>query len=412
MGKNNELMNNLIHKFAVPLSAVLFVAFFMTTAFILMTKVSWADNGQAPTSGRLITIHDRGVEKVIVSQAATISDALDEAGIAVDAKDSVEPALDEKLVASDYQVNIYRARPVIVIDGATQTKVMTPYQTATQIAESAGVKLYSEDKTSLRQSDNIIAEGAGLQLIVDRATPFTFDLFGEVKTVRTQAETVDGMLTEKGIKLGVDDRLSIDKNSKITDGMSIRLWREGKQTVSAEVAIDFPVEKIQDGDRAIGYSEVRTAGEKGLRTVTYEVLIQNGQEVSRTEIASLTTKEPKKEVVVVGIKNNGSGLTKSMGVKFFTDSKGVVHRETYYDLPMSVVMGNCNQGGKYTVRPDGVKVDSDGYIIIAAALSRYPRCSVVETSLGPGKVYDTGGFTTVHPDGFDLATDWSNYNGN
>lgn len=302
MGKNNELMNNLIHKFAVPLSAVLFVAFFMTTAFILMTKVSWADDGQAPTSGRLITIHDRGVEKVIVSQATTISDALDEAGVTVDAKDSVEPALDEKLVASDYQVNIYRARPVIVIDGATQTKVMTPYQTATQIAESAGVKLYSEDKTSLRQADNIVAEGAGLQLIVDRATSFTFDLFGEVKTVRTQAETVDGMLIEKGIKMGTDDRLSIDKNSKITDGMSIRLWREGKQTISTEVAIDFPVEKIQDADREVGYNEVRTAGEKGLRTVTYEVLIQNGQEVSRTEIASLTTKAAKTEVVVVGVK--------------------------------------------------------------------------------------------------------------
>ena len=78
---------------------------------------------------------------------------------------------------------------------------------------------------------------------------------------------------------------------------------------------------------------------------------------------------------------------------------------------MGVVMQACGQGGYYTVRPDGAKVDAQGYILIAANYARYPRCSIVETSLGPGKVYDTGGFALVHPEGFDLATDWTNYNG-
>ena len=115
---------------------------------------------------------------------------------------------------------------------------------------------------------------------------------------------------------------------------------------------------------------------------------------------------------MVGAKASGNPLTKSMGVNQFTDSKGVVHRETYYDLPMSIVMGNyCGAGGYYTVRADGAKVDKDGYIIVAAHLGNYPRCSVVETSMGLGKVYDTGGFASVHPHGFDLATDWSNNNG-
>ena len=79
---------------------------------------------------------------------------------------------------------------------------------------------------------------------------------------------------------------------------------------------------------------------------------------------------------------------------------------------MSVVMNACGQGGFYEVRAaDGIKVDRDGYVIIAANYGRYPRCSVVETSVGPGKVYDTGGFAVKHPDGFDIATDWTNNNG-
>ena len=77
---------------------------------------------------------------------------------------------------------------------------------------------------------------------------------------------------------------------------------------------------------------------------------------------------------------------------------------------MSVVMGYCGGGG-YSVRADGVKVDKDGYVLVAANLSRYPRCSIVETSLGTGKVYDTGGFAANNPEQFDLATDWSNHDG-
>lgn len=94
----------------------------------------------------------------------------------------------------------------------------------------------------------------------------------------------------------------------------------------------------------------------------------------------------------------------------YTDSLGITHRETYYDLPMNIVIGACGPGD-YTIRYDGAKIDKDGYILVAANLFHYPRCSIVETSMGLGKVYDTGGFAVRHPYGFDLATDWTNYNG-
>ena len=77
---------------------------------------------------------------------------------------------------------------------------------------------------------------------------------------------------------------------------------------------------------------------------------------------------------------------------------------------MSGVMGFCGKSG-YTVREDGAKVDDEGYVIVAANLDRYPRCSVVETSLGLGKVYDTGTFAATNPEQFDLATDWTRRDG-
>ena len=118
--------------------------------------------------------------------------------------------------------------------------------------------------------------------------------------------------------------------------------------------------------------------------------------------------EEPKPVVFTPLPN---ALTASKGAQIFVDTLGVAHRETYYDLPMNIVIRACGANGSYSVRSDGAKVDQDGYVLVAANLRSYPRCTVVETSLGPGKVYDTGGFAVKHPYGFDLATDWSNYNG-
>ncbi len=218
------------------------------------------------------------------------------------------------------------------------------------------------------------------------------------------------MLTQKKITVGETDHVSLPLTTAIAEGMTIEIWRDGKQTVSVDQEIPFTVEKTYDAARPIGYREVQTAGILGKRTVVYEVEMQAGKEVNRKEIQNIITQDPKKQIEVVGL-NPGNGLSRSKGANMFTDSKGIVHRETYYDLGMNVVMQSCGAGGVYTVRPDGAKVDKDGYILIAANLARYPRCSVVETSLGLGKVYDTGGFAAKHPDGYDLATDWTNNDG-
>ena len=280
------------------------VFFLILTIVIAISGVTYAGSGSQ--TGHLITIHDRATEKVILSKADTIGDALKEAGIPVDSKDLVEPTPGEILVAPDYQVNIYRARPVLVIDGNVRQKIISPYQTAQQIAKSAEIVLYPEDKTSIDQVDNL-NDGAGLQLTIDRATAFKFTLYGKTSIVRTQADTVGEMLDEKGIKLTKKDRVLPKQSTKIHAGLVVKVWREGKHTVTVEESVDFQVEQIQDADREVGYLLVTTPGQKGMRSVTYEIIVQDGKEVSRKEIASLTIKQPEKQIEIVGAKLSFSG---------------------------------------------------------------------------------------------------------
>ncbi len=397
------------HHYRFLFSALAALALFAVIVFT--GHYALAAGEDKPTNGRIITLHDQGVDKGFITKKSTLREALAEQKIYVDKLDRTEPGLDEKLVANSYQVNVYRARQVLVRDGEKETKIITSYRTPKQIAAHAKIELYDEDSVKLTSSSDPIADGVAEVMSISRSTPFSFNFYGKEQTARTMARTVGDMLKEKGIKMESVDDISPSINTPIAEAMTVKLWRNGVQTLTQEEEVKFETKQVLSADQPVGYKKVDTPGETGKRTVTYEVNMQNGVEVSRKEINAVTTKQPSEQVEIVGTKPNGNGLTKAKGVMMFTDSKGVVHRETYYDLNMATVMRNCGMGGYYTVRADGAKVDRDGYVIIAAHLGNYPRCSVVETSIGAGKVYDTGGFTANHPHGFDLATDWTNGDG-
>ena len=389
----------------------MYLAIFISAVFLALS-ISFNHTALAQTSGkRLMTVYDRNTQSSFLTDKKTVIEALNDKGIELDPRDTVEPSRDEELVANDYSVNIYRARPVVVIDGATRVKLMTPYQVPERIAKDALISMYPEDIARLKPSADFVGDGAGLQMTIDRAIAINLDLYTKRTEIRTQGNTVGEMLKEKGIDLDASVRVSVDVDTPITAGMEVRVWKEGVQTVAIDQAEPFPIEKVFDADRFIGYSAVSSVGVPGVRTITYEIEVKDGVEVSRKEIANIINQQPVKQVMIMGIKSLPGALTQSKGAQMWTDSRGVVHRETYYDLNMSVVMQACGQGGYYEVRFDGMKVDRDGYIIVAANYGRYPRCSVVETSAGPAKVYDTGGFAVKHPEGFDLATDWSKPDG-
>ncbi len=284
----------------------LFVVLF--AGLVGLTRTVAAASEQTPAHDQhVITIYDQGEKRVVLSRANTVADTLTQAQIVLSDYDKVEPAVDTVYAAQQYTVNIYRAKPVVIVDGLKREQVLTPYSSARDIAKNAGIELQDEDKLSLSQSENMLVDGAGSKLTIDRAAPVTLVLYGERTTVYTQRTTVKQLLDEKQITLAADDTVSIDAAASIQPGMTIEIWRNGVQTVTDQLPIEYKTESIEDVDQPVGYRNVQTPGEKGERAVTYEVTMKNGQEVARKEIQSVTTKEPKKEVVVVGAKPSFSG---------------------------------------------------------------------------------------------------------
>jgi uncharacterized protein YabE (DUF348 family) len=278
----------------------------IVAALAVLYVVSPLTKNQAHAeNGRIVTIYHDGQQQVIATNAETVGEALDRAGVKVEQNDAVEPAQNIKLVAQSYDVNVYRARPVTVVDGAERYRIMSPYQSAKKIAEAAGLQVYDEDILAITRIDDFVAQGgAGLMLTITRSTPLHLVLYGKAVDIRTQAKTVGELLKEKGITLGAKDDISPAAATPITANMTLDVYRDGEQTASEEKEIDFTTKQVQDADQPVGYKKIDTPGVKGKKIVTYQIELKNGKEVSRKEIQSVTTVEPKQQVEIIGTKVN------------------------------------------------------------------------------------------------------------
>lgn len=310
-----------------------------------------------------VTFYDDGKKLIVKTTAETVAEAIARAGIVLNETDIVEPALGDKIEGKDFFINIHRSRPAVVIDGAVRKYVMTASYEPRAIAKDAGVVLYDGDVISEVPNTNFL-------------------------------------------EFGVASVFEVTRN--------------GGRQITVREEIGFEEETVKDYNLAPGVREVRQLGEVGVKELVYEALYVEGTEVSRELVSETVVREPVKRIVAVGVSEiERKPLTAAMGRNRYTvrkaDGTVVERQETYYDLDMSGVMklfaAECGAQNYYTVREDGVKVDSEGYVLVAAELSRYPRCSIVETSLGLGKVYDTGSFALTNPEQFDIATDWTVRNG-
>lgn len=342
-----------------------FMLFFsiIYTANMRTTYAEGEDTVVAVTDDYFVNFFDDGEKLTVKTSAKTVGEALERAGIVLGESDIVEPAMNETINSDNFFINIYRARPVVVRDGASEKYIMTASYDTKLMAKDAGLTIYDGDKINPVRNTNFLEAGAVEVYEVERGD--------------------GGIMTE-------------------------------------EVEIGFEEETVKDYNLAPGTQEVRQLGEVGLKALTYEVFYEDGVEVRRELVSEVVKREPVTRIVAVGASQiEATPLTASKGRNRYTVTKSdgsvVERQETYYDLNMSGVMGiaarECGVEAYYTVREDGVKVDADGYVLVAANLDNYPRCTVVETSVGLGRVYDTGGFAAVNDEQFDIATDWTNRNG-
>ena len=258
----------------------------------------------------IVDIYADGEQRTVTTRADTVGELLERLNVAIIPEDIVEPTVDTPILEQNTQVNVYRARPVEVIDGDRSTTILSAERVPEVIVQQAGIELLPEDKIELTTRDQDVTPESlseqlvlGEQLVIDRSVPIQLNVYGVIQQTRTTADTVAELLIERNIDLQAEETVQPSNiDSPITTNMFVSVNRAGIKTEAVTEEIPFERETITDSNLETGNRETRTAGVNGQQAVVYEIIEENGVEVSRRVLQTVVVQAPQNEVVVVGTK--------------------------------------------------------------------------------------------------------------
>ncbi len=290
------------HAFAWSVFTVLFAFFFFAGGLVVA-------NGQTvgPNDSHIVNLYVDNQESSAPTRAANVGEFLDKAHIVINEGDKVEPSLKTTIDSDNFKVNVYRAKPVTIIDGITETKILSPERSPELIAKNAGLTTYPEDILKITTATNFVQDSIiGEKLTINRATPVTISLYGvPAVTYRSHVKTVGDLLKEKNIVPEAGATISPAAETPITPNMPIFISKFGKQVLNAEEPIIFETISTPDPNQPMGYKKINVAGKNGKKQVVYELSLKDGKEIGRVKLQEVISEQPVKQEMVVGTKNDG-----------------------------------------------------------------------------------------------------------
>jgi uncharacterized protein YabE (DUF348 family) len=291
------------HPFGAPIVLFFVLLGISVGAFLLLTS---HEETSRPRTARIVILSYDHHEQTVPSSEATVGELVKKLDIPIHEGDVIEPTPTTHINQDDFRINIYRAVPVKIVDGAKVTYGYSAATTSRSIAAQAGISTFAEDRLTTEPVDNFLRDYAiGEQVVIDRSTPVALNLYGANIPIRTHAKTVREMLKEKNLKILKADTVQPSLDAPITANMAVSVIRNGIQTVNEAHEIAMPIQIVNDPNLAYGTTAIRQQGAPGKQIVTYQITVENGKEVSRVQLQSVITLEPVTQIVAKGINLGG-----------------------------------------------------------------------------------------------------------
>lgn len=314
--------------------------FGLVLGFVIVGAVLLGGNGLPlrPSDAHVVFLFDAGDRKVIDTKAKTVGDMTGKLPLHLIPQDVVEPSLNTPIPEDNFRVNIYRARPVTVVDNGNKIVTLTAQKSPRVVAQNAGLSLNPEDRASFDQgrvSENVIGE----KVIVGRATPVALNLYGAQLTTYTQAKTVKDLLGEKQIKLSGGETVQPAQNTPITANLPVFILRKDAKVVTVQKPIPAPEQIINDPSLSFGTTVVRQAGAPGKKLLTYILQTDpSGKEISRQILQEVILQDPVPQITArgstVAITGDKTGVMAAAGISAgdYAYANYIVSRESNWHV--------------------------------------------------------------------------------
>ena len=166
---------------------------------------------------------------------------------------------------------------------------------------------------------------------------------GDTTTVRkTTYKKVEDILKELNITLGEKDEVTPGLNSEVATVDTIKIARTGKTTETKKEVIKFETKEEKDDSKYVDEKVTKVEGKNGEKEVTYNVVRENGKEISREVVSEKVLTEATAKVVVVGTKQRPAEQKASSQA---TSSIQSYSAQSYSAAGGSVRLSNGNTAG-------------------------------------------------------------------
>lgn len=266
----------------------------LSAALLVPTLV--ASGAVAASAHKTVELDLDGDVRTVTTWAGSVDGLLDEEGIELGAHDELAPGPDTALTDGSAVVVRIAEQVEIVVDGETTT-IWTTADSAAEVLED--LRASGRDGALLASSRSAGRDMLALPLTAGSGVVVRVD-GSEISRAFAGVTTLRDAFAELGITLGETDEVTVTAGENGSVVVEVTRIVHGERTETVE--IPFETETRSTDDLYKGQTRVLEAGKAGSRTVVYETVTRNGEEIEAVEVSNTVTAEPVKRIVESGTK--------------------------------------------------------------------------------------------------------------
>jgi uncharacterized protein YabE (DUF348 family) len=249
-------------------------------------------------SGKTVTLTVDGASRTVDADADTVQALLADEQVPVTSRDIVAPGLAAPL-KDGQQVVVRYARPLTVtVDGLKRTY----WTTALTVDDALNVLSIRAEGARLSASRSMPLGRQGLELAISTPKTVTLTADGRSRAVTTTAQTVSQLLTEQGVAVDGDDKLSVGAGDAVVNKLAVTVTRISHRQTALVETVPFGTVRTTSSRLYAGTTKVVTAGKPGSRRAVYDVVRTDGKKTAQTFLSATLVTAPVDQVVEVGTK--------------------------------------------------------------------------------------------------------------
>lgn len=255
---------------------------------------------------------------------------------------------------------------VFITDEGVTKEYKTNETDVYSILREEEYELSTNDRVSYTKDNN---RG---HITIYRAFEVSVTADGETKSFATIGGDVSSALRATDVELGADDTIDREFTEELYPDMEINVTRVDYEDRQEESEIPYEVEYVDNTNHTIGYENVLTEGETGMRITYYRDTYIDGEYSGTEELGEEITKEPVTRVIERGTATahpyaetySPSDITLVDGIPV-NYTRVISGRSTAYTAPAGAgtASGRLAQVGVVAVNPNVIPYGSELYIV-------------------------------------------------